>query len=53
MERIEEVLVEDENSKDKNQVMGRTIGNLLTFFTVVHPFSLTGEVVAVREMVSV
>ncbi len=33
MGRIEEVLVEDENPKDKNQVMGRTRGNRLTFFT--------------------
>ncbi len=69
MGRIEEVLVEDENPKDKNQVMGRTRGNRLTFFTgdinelkgkivkvkinVVRPFSLTGEVVEVREVVSV
>ncbi|MCJ8280053.1 MAG: MiaB/RimO family radical SAM methylthiotransferase, partial [Rivularia sp. ALOHA_DT_140] len=69
MGRIEEVLVEDENPKDKNQVMGRTRGNRLTFFTgdidelkgkivkvkitVVRPFSLTGEVVEVREVVGV
>ncbi|NET01996.1 MAG: tRNA (N6-isopentenyl adenosine(37)-C2)-methylthiotransferase MiaB [Sphaerospermopsis sp. SIO1G1] len=58
--RIEEVLVEDQNSKDKTQVMGRTRGNRLTFFpgdiqelkgkivkvkiTEVRAFSLTGEV---------
>ncbi len=32
MGRIEEVLVENQNSKDKTQVMGRTRGNRLTFF---------------------
>jgi tRNA-2-methylthio-N6-dimethylallyladenosine synthase len=58
--RIEEVLVEDQNSKDTTQVMGRTRGNRLTFFpgdiqelkgkivkvkiTEVRAFSLTGEV---------
>jgi tRNA-2-methylthio-N6-dimethylallyladenosine synthase len=58
--RIEEVLVEDQNPKAQNQVMGRTRGNRLTFFngnitelkgqqvkvkiTEVRPFSLTGEV---------
>jgi tRNA-2-methylthio-N6-dimethylallyladenosine synthase len=31
--RIEEVLVEDQNLKDPTQVMGRTSGNRLTFFT--------------------
>ncbi|NER22101.1 MAG: tRNA (N6-isopentenyl adenosine(37)-C2)-methylthiotransferase MiaB [Symploca sp. SIO1C2] len=31
--RIEEVLVEDQNPKDTTQVMGRTRGNRLTFFT--------------------
>lgn len=31
--RIEEVLVEDVNPKDSSQVMGRTRGNRLTFFT--------------------
>jgi tRNA-2-methylthio-N6-dimethylallyladenosine synthase len=31
--RIEEVLVEDQNPKDLTQVMGRTGGNRLTFFT--------------------
>jgi tRNA-2-methylthio-N6-dimethylallyladenosine synthase len=56
--RVEEVLVEDLNSKDPTQVMGRTRGNRLTFFagdvaelrgqtvpvqiTEVRPFSLTG-----------
>ncbi|MEA5574132.1 tRNA (N6-isopentenyl adenosine(37)-C2)-methylthiotransferase MiaB [Calothrix sp. UHCC 0171] len=61
MERIEEVLVEDQNPKDAMQVMGRTRGNRLTFFTgninqlkgqivqvkinEVRAFSLTGEVV--------
>ncbi|MBD1860601.1 MULTISPECIES: tRNA (N6-isopentenyl adenosine(37)-C2)-methylthiotransferase MiaB [Trichocoleus] len=57
--RIEEVLVEDQNSKDPSQVMGRTRGNRLTFFpgdinelkgqvvqakiTEVRAFSLTGQ----------
>jgi len=57
--RIEEVLVEDQNPKDSSQVMGRTQGNRLTFFsgdinqlkgqlvkvkiTEVRAFSLTGE----------
>ncbi|MBW4421027.1 MAG: tRNA (N6-isopentenyl adenosine(37)-C2)-methylthiotransferase MiaB [Myxacorys californica WJT36-NPBG1] len=57
--RIEEILVEDQNSKDPTQVMGRTRGNRLTFFegnindlkgklvevkiTEVRPFSLTGQ----------
>ena len=61
--RIEEVLVEDQNPKGSNQVMGRTRGNRLTFFngnitelkgqlvkvkiTEIRPFSLTGEPVAV------
>jgi len=56
--RIEAVLVEDQNLKDPTQVMGRTAGNRLTFFagdisslkgqvvrvkiTEVRPFSLTG-----------
>ncbi|MEM9768283.1 MAG: tRNA (N6-isopentenyl adenosine(37)-C2)-methylthiotransferase MiaB [Cyanobacteria bacterium P01_D01_bin.71] len=31
-DRIEEVLVEDVNPKDRSQVMGRTRGNRLTFF---------------------
>ncbi|HEY9606157.1 MAG TPA: tRNA (N6-isopentenyl adenosine(37)-C2)-methylthiotransferase MiaB [Allocoleopsis sp.] len=59
MGRIEEVLVEDQNPKDKTQVMGRTRGNRLTFFTgditklkgqlvkvkvtEARAFSLTGE----------
>ena len=57
--RIEEVLVEDQNHKDPTQVMGRTSGNRLTFFTgniaelkgqvikvkitQIRAFSLTGE----------
>ena len=57
--RIEEILVEAQNTKDPHQVMGRTRGNRLTFFngditalkgqlikvniTEVRPFSLTGE----------
>ena len=67
--RVEEVLVEDQNSKDQTQVMGRTRGNRLTFFTgdvgelkgkivkvkitEVRAFSLSGEVVEVREAVMV
>ena len=59
--RIEEVLVEGENPRDPSQVMGRTRGNRLTFFTgnlaelrgkvlkvkvtEVRPFSLTGEAI--------
>ena len=59
--RFEEVLVEGENPRDPSQVMGRTRGNRLTFFTgnlaelrgkvvkikvtEVRPFSLTGEAV--------
>jgi tRNA-2-methylthio-N6-dimethylallyladenosine synthase len=59
--RIEEILVEEQNTKDPTQVMGRTRGNRLTFFpgdidrlrgqvvkikiTEIRPFSLTGEVV--------
>ncbi|MGK7875205.1 MAG: tRNA (N6-isopentenyl adenosine(37)-C2)-methylthiotransferase MiaB [Xenococcaceae cyanobacterium] len=58
-DRIEEVLVEDQNPKDSAQVMGRTRGNRLTFFTgdiqelkgqllnikitEARAFSLTGE----------
>lgn len=58
-DRVEEILVEDQNLKDPTQVMGRTRGNRLTFFagdihelkgklikvkiTEVRPFSLTGE----------
>jgi tRNA-2-methylthio-N6-dimethylallyladenosine synthase len=57
--RVETVLVEDQNPKDLTQVMGRTRGNRLTFFsgditelkgqtipveiTTVRAFSLTGE----------
>lgn len=57
--RIEQVLVEDQNPKDPQQVMGRTRGNRLTFFngnieqlkgqlvtvkiTEIRAFSLTGE----------
>ncbi|MBD2329317.1 tRNA (N6-isopentenyl adenosine(37)-C2)-methylthiotransferase MiaB [Alkalinema sp. FACHB-956] len=59
-DRVEEVLVEDQNPKDPTQVMGRTRGNRLAFFkgdiqtlkgqivpvkiTEVRPFSLTGEI---------
>ncbi|MEM8780684.1 MAG: tRNA (N6-isopentenyl adenosine(37)-C2)-methylthiotransferase MiaB [Cyanobacteria bacterium P01_G01_bin.49] len=59
--RIETVLVEDQNSKDSSQVMGRTRSNRLTFFqgnieefkgklvqvkiTEFRAFSLTGEVI--------
>ncbi len=58
--RIEEILVEDVNPKDASQVMGKTRGNRLTFFTgdieelrgkfvkvkitEVRPFSLTGVI---------
>ncbi|WP_390883422.1 MiaB/RimO family radical SAM methylthiotransferase [Kovacikia minuta] len=61
-DRIEEILVEDQNPKDPTQVMGRTRSNRLTFFpgninelngnlvpvriTEVRPFSLTGEVLS-------
>lgn len=57
--RIEEVLVEEQNTKDPTQVMGRTRGNRLTFFagdiqelkgklvkvkiTEIRAFSVTGE----------
>jgi tRNA-2-methylthio-N6-dimethylallyladenosine synthase len=67
--RMEEVLVEDQNLKDKTQVMGRTRGNRLTFFagdinelkgqlvkvkiTEIRAFSLTGEPIEVRQSVSV
>ncbi|MBP5972934.1 tRNA (N6-isopentenyl adenosine(37)-C2)-methylthiotransferase MiaB [Brasilonema sp. CT11] len=63
MGRTEEVLVEDQNTKDKTQVMGRIRGNRLTFFTgdinklkgklvqvkitEVRAFSLTGEEIPV------
>ncbi len=68
-DRIEEVLVEDQNPKDLSQVMGRTRGNRLTFFdgnigelkgkvvqvkiTEVRPFSLTGEPVELLQPVPV
>lgn len=67
--RIEEVLVEDQNLKDLTQVMGRTRGNRLTFFsgdinelkgktvtvkiTEIRAFSLTGELVNVVQTTSV
>jgi len=67
MGRIEQVLVEDQNYKDPTQVMGRTRGNRLTFFTgdinqlkgqlikvkitEVRAFSLTGEPVQVPQAV--
>ncbi|MFE1744173.1 tRNA (N6-isopentenyl adenosine(37)-C2)-methylthiotransferase MiaB [Coleofasciculus sp. H7-2] len=67
--RIEEVLVEDQNAKDPTQVMGRTRGNRLTFFTgniaelkgqvvkvkitEVRAFSLTGEPMEVHQPVPV
>ncbi|MDJ0632726.1 MAG: tRNA (N6-isopentenyl adenosine(37)-C2)-methylthiotransferase MiaB [Xenococcaceae cyanobacterium MO_188.B29] len=60
-DRIEEVLVEEQNPKNPAQVMGRTNGNRLTFFpgkieelkgeivkvkiTEVRAFSLTGEAI--------
>lgn len=60
--RVEQVLVEDQNSKNPGQVMGRTRSNRLTFFagaieqlcgqmilvriTEARAFSLTGEAVA-------
>lgn len=67
--RVEEVLVEDQNPKSPHQVMGRTRGNRLAFFTgdiatlkgqivpvkitEVRAFSLTGEPVESREPVPV
>lgn len=69
LSRIEEVLVEDQNPKDPTQVMGRTRGNRLTFFTgdiallkgllvqvkitSVRAFSLTGEPVHLRQAIPV
>ena len=66
--RVEEILVEGQNTKDPHQVMGRTRGNRLTFFpgnieelkgktvkvkiTEVRSFSLTGEAVKVVSMAS-
>lgn len=65
-DRIEEVLVEDVNPKDPAQVMGRTRGNRLTFFTgdiaelkgkfaqvkitEVRSFSLTGEALKISDI---
>lgn len=67
--RVEEVLVEDQNPKEPTQVMGRTRGNRLTFFqgdiaklqgqlvpvkiTQVRAFSLTGEAVETRQVLPV
>lgn len=64
--RVEEILVEGQNTKEPNQVMGRTRGNRLTFFpgnieelkgkivkvkiTEIRSFSLTGEAVQVVAM---
>ena len=45
--RIEEVLVEGQNPKDPTQVMGRTEGNRLTFFTGDYP-DLLGKIVKVK-----
>ena len=45
--RLEEVLVEDVNPKDTSQVMGRTQGNRLTFFTG-DIAELKGQLVNVR-----
>ncbi|WP_421656470.1 tRNA (N6-isopentenyl adenosine(37)-C2)-methylthiotransferase MiaB [Leptothermofonsia sp. ETS-13] len=61
LNRVEEILVEDQNPKDPTQVMGRTRSNRLTFFpgdiaelkgklakvriTEARAFSLTGELV--------
>jgi tRNA-2-methylthio-N6-dimethylallyladenosine synthase len=66
--RVEEVLVEDQNLKDSTQVMGRTRGNRLTFFTgdieelkgklvkgkitQARAFSLTGERVDIPILTS-
>ncbi|MBW4575786.1 MAG: tRNA (N6-isopentenyl adenosine(37)-C2)-methylthiotransferase MiaB [Aphanothece sp. CMT-3BRIN-NPC111] len=68
LDRIEEIMVEDQNPKDPTQVMGRTRGNRLTFFTgniaelkgqllqvkitEVRPFSLTGAPLAVAGRLS-
>jgi tRNA-2-methylthio-N6-dimethylallyladenosine synthase len=69
LNRIEEVLVEDQNPKNPEQVMGRTRGNRLTFFngnitqlkgqlvkvkiSEVRPFSLTGKPIEALETVLV
>jgi len=47
LNRIEEVLVEDQNPKAPSQVMGRTRGNRLTFFTG-NIAELKGQLVSVR-----
>jgi tRNA-2-methylthio-N6-dimethylallyladenosine synthase len=44
--RIEEVLVEDRNPKDPTQMMGRTRGNRITFFT--GDPNLKGQIVKVK-----
>ena len=65
LNRVETVLVEDQNPKDSSQVMGRTCGNRLTFFpgeiaqlkgqilpvkiTEVRPFSLTGTQLVAQQ----
>ena len=64
--RVERVLVEDQNPRNSQQVMGRTRGNRLTFFdgdieklkgkivevkiTEARAFSLTGEQVVAVEV---
>ncbi len=63
--RVEDILVEEQNTKDPRQVMGRTQSNRLTFFpgdisqlrgkivpvkiTDIRAFSLTGEMARERE----
>jgi tRNA-2-methylthio-N6-dimethylallyladenosine synthase len=65
-DRVEQVLVEDQNTKNTAQVLGRTSGNRLTFFngdieelrgkivpvkiTNVRSFSLTGEMVTTLDV---
>ena len=65
LDRVEEVLVESQNTKDPTQVMGRTRTNRLTFFPgkiedlrgkkvlvkikEIRSFSLTGEAVLARQ----
>jgi tRNA-2-methylthio-N6-dimethylallyladenosine synthase len=67
-DRIEEVLVEAQNTKDPSQVMGRTRGNRLTFFpgdiqqllgqtvpvkiTAVRPFSLSGKALEQSDLLT-
>ena len=69
LNRVEEVLVEDQNPKTPTQVMGRNRGNRLTFFTgdvnelkgqlvqvkitEARAFSLTGEPVEVKQVLAV